>query len=287
MRSTLAHDGALWRRLAYAGARYGPSFWLKYSPPVFGVAFALALSKERHKVRDTLRWVQGEKGGLREQAQLFSTFIGYAHCLAESLAAERPEAANAECRVEGEHFLREAMANGRGALIVTAHAGPWDAAARLLKTTHEREVVVVMTGEADANARLLHDRVRTRSGVRIVHVGSHPLDALPLLRELKRGTLVAVQLDRGAPSGRGILTQLFGRALEVPEGPFRLAALAGVPLVPLFVERVGHFRYNLVVYPSIELSRAARSRELGAAAQSAVDAMAAFIARSPTQWFNF
>jgi lauroyl/myristoyl acyltransferase len=156
-----------------------------------------------------------------------------------------------------------------------------------LRATHDREVVVVMEGEADEQARALHDRVRTRSGVRIVHVGKHPLDALPLVRELKEGTLVAVQLDRGAPSGRGISTRLFNRELLVPEGPFRLAALAGVPIVPLFVERTGHFRYNLVVSPTIELSRAAGAKELHAAAQLATDAMATFIARSPTQWFNF
>ncbi|HWA74774.1 MAG TPA: lysophospholipid acyltransferase family protein [Polyangiaceae bacterium] len=287
MRLTLAHDGALWRRLAYAGARYGPDFWVKYSPPLFGVAFALALRPQRQKVRDTLRWVQGETGQLREQRQLFATFIQYACCLTESLAAERPEAANAECRVEGEERLLAALSQGRGALILTAHAGPWDVAARLLRANHGREVVVVMEGEADEDARALHDRVRTRTGVRIVHVGKHPLDALPLVRELKAGTLVAVQLDRGAPSGRGISTQLFDRELLVPEGPFRLAALAGVPIVPLFVERTGYFRYNLVVSPLIELARSAGSKELHAAAQTATDAMAAFIARAPTQWFNF
>jgi KDO2-lipid IV(A) lauroyltransferase len=217
LRLTLAHDGALWRRLAYAGARYGPDFWVKYSPPLFGVAFALALRPQRQKVRDTLRWVQGETGQLREQRQLFATFIQYACCLTESLAAERPEAANAECRVEGEERLLAALSQGRGALILTAHAGPWDVAARLLRANHGREVVVVMEGEADEDARALHDRVRTRTGVRIVHVGKHPLDALPLVRELKAGTLVAVQLDRGAPSGRGISTQLFDRAGRRPD----------------------------------------------------------------------
>lgn len=287
MRSTLAHDGALWRRLAYAGARFGPAFWVKHSPPVFGVAFALALPEQRRKVRDTLRWVQGDTGPLREQLNLFRTFVQYARCLTESLAAERPEAENAVCHLEGETLLLDALGPHRGALIVTAHAGPWDAAARLLRARHGREVVVVMEGEADERARALHDRVRERSGVRVLHVGQHPLDALPLARELKAGTLIAVQLDRGAPSGRGISTEFFGRELVVPEGPFRLAAVAGVPIVPLFVERVGHFRYNLVVYPSIELARDAGPEELRRAAQTATNAMSTFIARAPTQWFNF
>jgi predicted LPLAT superfamily acyltransferase len=73
----------------------------------------------------------------------------------------------------------------------------------------------------------------------------------------------------------------------VPEGPFRLAALANVPIVPIFARRTAHFQYDLLVYPAIELGRTARSSELTAAAQTAADAMADFIAKNPTQWFNF
>jgi KDO2-lipid IV(A) lauroyltransferase len=287
VRSALAHDGAFLRRLAYSGARHGPEFLVRYSPPVFGVLFALALGAQRRKVRDTLRWVRGNQGVWREQRELFQTFIQYAQCLTEGLAAERPEAAQSRCDVQGEHFLREALAGGRGALIVTAHAGPWDAAARILRAALGREVTVVMTGEADARARALHDRVRERSGVRVVHVGAHPLDALPLLRELKAGGIVAAQLDRGAPSGREVPVRLFGRELLVPEGPFRLAALAGVPVVPLFVRRTGHFQYELVIYRAIEIRQRAAAPEIAAAAQTAADAMAEFVAHCPTQWFNF
>lgn len=254
---------------------------------MFGVAFALALGPQRRKVRDTLRWVRGKQGGLREQGELFQTFIEYAQCLAEGLAAERPEAEQAVHHVEREHLLQAALAGGRGAVLVTAHAGPWDAAARLLCSSLDRPATVVMTGEADPAAQHLHDGVRARSGVRVVHVGGHPLDALPLLRELKGGGVVAVQLDRGAPSGRGISVQLFGREFVLPEGPFRLAALANVPIVPLFARRTGHFQYNLLVYPAIELGRSAQPAEYSAAAQAAADAMADFIAHHPTQWFNF
>lgn len=260
---------------------------LRYSPPFFGVLFALALHAQRRKVRDTLRWVRGRQGFWREQREVFQTFVRYAQCLAEGLAAERPEAAQSRYEVEGEPFLREALAGGRGALLVTAHAGPWDAAARILRGALDREVTVVMTSEPDAGARSLHDRVRARAGVHVVHVGAHPLDALPLLRELKAGGIVAVQLDRGAPSGRELAVRLFGRELLVPEGPFRLAALAGVPVVPLFVRRTGHFQYQLVVNRAIHLSQRAREAEMASAAQAAADAMAEFIAHSPTQWFNF
>lgn len=286
MARTFAHDGAFFRRLAYLGARHGPRFWLKYSPAVFGVAFALALPDARRKVRATLRRVRGETSTLRDEHELYTTFVRYAQCLAEGLAVERPEARAARCFVRGEAELERALADGRGAVLATIHAGPWDAATRLLRDTWQREVLIVMQGETDAAARNLHDGVRQRSGARVVHVGAHPLDALPLVRALKSGALIAVQLDRPAPNGRSLPVELFGERAELPEGPFRLAALAGVPLIPLFAKRRGLFDYELEVHPALEIG-GPRGTTLPAAAKASAEAIQHFIFSCPTQWFNF
>lgn len=283
----LSHDGAFLRRLAHAGARYGPSFLVKYSPPAFGVLSALMLPAQRRRVAETLRWVHGASGEAPARHEVFTTFVEYARCLAEGLAAGRAEAEEATCHVQGEAFLHEAFRHERGVILVTAHTGPWDAAARSLRKAFARDVVVVMREEPDAAARALHDRVRTEAGVRVVHVGSHPLDAMPLLRELKRGSIVAFQLDRSPPNSRELEVTLFGRSASLPEGPFRLAALAGSPILPLFARRRGFFEYDLSVYPPIELTRNAERSDLVRAAQAAADAMQGFIRESPTQWFNF
>ena len=281
-----SHDSAFLRRLAHAGARYGPQFWLKYSPPAFGVLSALMLPEMRRRVAETLRWVHGDswEGSQRE---VFATFAEYASCLAEALASGRREAEDATCHVEGEAFLHDALRQGRGVIVGTAHIGPWDAAAAQLKSALSRDVVVVMREEPDAKARALHDRVRENAGVRVLHVGNHPLDAMPLVRELRRGSIVAFQLDRSPPNSRELDVTLFGRRATLPEGPFRLASLANAPILPLFARRRGFFEYDLVVHPPIELSRKASRADFERAAQAAADAMQGFIRERPTQWFNF
>ncbi|HET9929512.1 MAG TPA: lysophospholipid acyltransferase family protein [Polyangiaceae bacterium] len=281
-----SHDGAFLRRLAHAGARFGPRPLLKYSPPAFGVLSALMLPEKRRRVAETLSWVHGE-GWESSQREVFTTFMEYARCLAEALASGRPEAKDATCHVQGEAFLRDVLEQGRGVIVGTAHTGPWDAAAARLKQAFSRDVVVVMREEPDAAARALHDRVRAEAGVRVVHVGSHPLDAMPLVRELRRGSIVAFQLDRSPPNSRELEVTLFGRRASLPEGPFRLAALANAPILPLFARRRAFFEYDLVVYRPIELSRDASRAELERAAQAAADAMQSFIRERPTQWFNF
>jgi KDO2-lipid IV(A) lauroyltransferase len=149
------------------------------------------------------------------------------------------------------------------------------------------EVVVVMLAEPDEQARKIHDSVRARTGVRVVHVGEHPLDALPLLRHVRNGGVLAVQLDRTAPGGRSLDVEMFGRAEQIPEGPFRLAALSGAPIVPIFAHRAGYFRYEFSVETPIWVERAASLPDLTTAAAAAARSMQAFISRHPTEWFHF
>ena len=276
------------RRLAYAGARFGPRFVIEHSPKFFGTAFALALPELRARVRGNLRRIKGQQSFLSEQRDVVQTFTSYAACLAESLGIDRPDAQDTtEVAVHGREHLRDALAVGRGVILATGHIGPWDCAARLLTKDFTADVLVVMLAEPDEAARKVHDSVRERSGVRVIHVGNHPLDALPLLRHVRGGGVVAVQLDRAAPGGRALDVELFGRKEHMPEGPFRLAALSGAPIVPIFAHRAGFFRYEFSVAPPIWLERQASPSELGAAAASAAESMQSFISRHPTEWFHF
>ena len=275
------------RRLAYAGARFGPRFVIEHSPKFFGTAFALALPETRARVRGNLRRIMGRRGFFAEQRDVVQTFTSYAACLAESLGIDRSEQRTSELTLEGKGHLQQALAAGRGAILVTAHIGPWDCAARLLAQDFDAEVLVVMLAEPDQAAREIHDRVRQQRGVRVVHVGEHPLDSLPLLRHVQRGGVVAIQLDRLTPGSRSLEVELFGHPELMPEGPFRLAALSGAPVVPIFAHRLGFFHYQFEIEAPFWLSRHATVPELRAAASRAALSMQSFITNHPTEWFHF
>jgi KDO2-lipid IV(A) lauroyltransferase len=275
------------RRLAYAGARFGPRFVIEHSPKLFGTAFALALPETRARVLRNIRRVKGEQSFLQEQRDIVETFTSYAACLAESLGIERSDAQDTELVVHGEAHLEAAMRCACGVILVTGHIGPWDSAARLLAKDFAADVVVAMLAEPDEQARKIHDSVRERTGVRVIHVGEHPLDALPLLRHVRNGGVLAVQLDRAAPGGRFLDVEMFGGTEQIPEGPFRLAALSGAPIVPIFAHRAGYFRYEFSVEAPIWVERAATPHDLLVAASAATRSMQAFISRHPTEWFHF
>jgi lauroyl/myristoyl acyltransferase len=269
------------------GARHGPSAFVRLSPPLFGALFALALPDLRARVLRNLRAVRGIRRPLGENRDVMATFAEYASCLAESLGAERREGAAARVDVVGGEHLRRVLAAGQGAVLVTAHVGPWDVAASLLARDFGADVAIVMEREPSAEAQAIHDALRRRQGVTVLTIGETELDALPVLRHLKRGGLVAFQLDRAPPSARVLVAELFGRAFPVPEGPFRLAAIARVPVVPLFAFRLGYFSYGVEVFGAIEPVAHAGREALEEMARRALGAMERFIRAHPTQWFDF
>jgi phosphatidylinositol dimannoside acyltransferase len=275
------------RRLAYGGARYGPRAFVEHSPALFGALFACLLPRERARIRESLSVARGERTGLAEHLDVLRTFVAYAHCLTESLAMERPEAKVAEPHVLGGDHLRGALVGGRGCVIVTAHTGAWDAAARWLVRDHGLDVMLVMAAETDAHARAFHDGLRARLGVRVAHVGGHPLDALPVLRHLRRGGVVAVQLDRIATRETSVPVTLGGRPFEVPAGPFHLAMHARVPIVPVFTRRLGYFRHEIHVRTPIFAAPSSGEAGVALAAAAATAEMERFLRENPTQWFHF
>lgn len=283
----IRHDSELWRRAAAFGARRGPAWFVRHSPPLIGVAWWAALPQARRAVEANLARVRGHTGRVRDALDAARTFATFAGCLAETLAAGSPNDAPVQTWLEGEEHLRDALADGHGVVLATSHTAGWEATGGALTEGLGVEVVIAMQRERDDAARALHDGAREATGVRVVHVGADPLEALPLLRHLKAGGAVALQIDRVPPRMRTRKARAFGVEIGVPEGPLRLSQLAGAPVVPVFSARRGYRRYTVRAERPVRVPRGATAAELDAAAQQLAGALERFVREHPTQWFVF
>jgi KDO2-lipid IV(A) lauroyltransferase len=231
-------------------------------------------------VRNKLAWVLGRPPTTGE---VIATFSNFSHCLAESLGSERRAA---RLCVSGMGHVERALSHGRGVVLFTAHTGAWDLVASCFARDVQRELVLVMEAEPNARARIVHERVRKREGVRTVYVGTDPFAGLGLLAELAAGRVVAFQLDRAPRSARMFDTTLFGRHFPIPEGPLRLARATGAPLLAAFCSRVGFLEHRLEVGPPSVVTRPG-SAGLTDAAQAVAVQFQDFLGRYPCQWFGF
>jgi len=282
----LAHDSAFWRKLARFGAAHGPEWWVRYSPSIIGVGAALAVPKARHAVQRNLLRVRGKRGPLRDALDVARTFQTYAGCIAEVLSNGSKNERMPDALLCGEKNIDTAIAGGTGIIVVTAHTAGWETVGPLLTREHGHPVVMVMASENDEVARKVHDEAREAVGLRVAHIGD-VFGSLALLHELRRGAVVALQIDRLPPAMRSRPVTFLDAAGAIPEGPLRLAAATGAPILPIFSARTGYRSYLIDVRPPVFLPRRPSDAQYDASAQTLADELGRFLRAHPTQWFDF
>jgi lauroyl/myristoyl acyltransferase len=276
-------DGSFWRRAARWGAR-GPEWFVRITPPVVGLAVCALAPAPRRAIAENLRRVRGSRGVLRDAVDVARTFATYASCLTEVLGRHEPRS---HAVIKGDLHMEDAIAEGKGVVLVTAHTAGWEVVGPLLARDRHLDVTIVEAAEPNAAASAIQDEARSAMGIRVAHVGDDPLSALPLAKHLRAGGVVALQIDRTPPGLRTRPVTLFGRPAAVPEGPLRLASLTGAPIVPVFVARTGHRRYEIAASAPIRLERGPDAAAIDAAAQEMALRLEAFVRAHPTQWFHF
>ena len=284
----LALDGLFWRRVAQLGACWAPSWFVRCSPPMIGVAIAAAMPERRRALSAQLARARGPASVVRDAIDVGRTYANFASCITEVLSTGSKNGAVPEAKVHGCPHVEELLASNRGIIFATAHTAGWESLGALLARQHLKRVMIVMRRERHAGARRLQDSMReAQEGVRVVHVGDDPLASLPVMQHLRDGGVVALQIDRVPPGMSARAVRLFGRTGVIPEGPLRLAQLTGAPIVPVFSARTGHRRYAVYLREPVVLPRKASADALDAAAQRLADALGEFVSAHPTQWFAF
>jgi len=209
-------------------------------------------------------------------------FENFGVCFADLLSLNRGPAGRLWCHVAGTHgqeHADRALAGGGGAIFITAHLGNWQLAGRLLGT-FGRRVHVVMAPEQDPGvAALVHGN---GEAVRFVRRDS-PFISVALMSALRRGDVVAFQVDRATGERGDCAVPFFGAPVPFPLGPFVMAAAAAVPIVPAFCILEPGGDYRLYVEPTLEVARGEEMRGLGCA----VALLERYVAAYTDQWFNF
>lgn len=177
--------------------------------------------------------------------------------------------------------LQPILESRQGFVAATAHLGNWELAGRLLapfgKTVH-----VVRAPEQHATVqRLLQEEHRSPS-LRFVS-NDDTGGFVQLLMALRRGDVVAVQVDRGTGHRSDIAVNFFGKPVPLPSGPFVLARAARVPVIPFFCLMRPDHHYEIHIGEAIAVERGGEEEAL----QQIVRVLEHYIALAPDQWFNF
>ncbi|MFH1245772.1 MAG: lysophospholipid acyltransferase family protein [Candidatus Omnitrophota bacterium] len=161
-------------------------------------------------------------------------FVNFARYLAEFFRSPKIDLeyiAN-QINFTGKEHLEQALAKGRGVLLLSAHMGSWEMGAIVLSMRGYKINVVAWT-HRDRRINDFFLKRRQNKGVQVIPLGS---GIKRVFTALKNNEIVAIlgDIDYGALKA-GITVKLFGQDTVIPRGPALFSLRTGAPIVPIFV----------------------------------------------------
>ena len=180
------------------------------------------------------------------------------------------------------HYLSDALAEGKGAVVALPHMGNWDHAGAWACIEHGGVVSVAERLQPeDLYEKFLE--FRRSLGMDIIPLtGGEP--PFPYLADrLREGKLVALLGDRDL-SNNGVAVKYFGSRAKMPAGPAALAVDTGAALLTadlFFRDGKNHVRFLPPVVPPAE---GERSRRIFRTVQLLADCYEQAVSTHPTDW---
>jgi len=194
-----------------------------------------------------------------------------------------------EWRLEGREELQALLGEGRGLILLMAHAGSWQVAMGGLARLGPPASVLIHREEGDVD-RHFFEHGKGPAPLSLIDPAGHLGGILEMLRVLEKGELLCIMGDRLMGGSRSSVPVTFlGGEIPVPFSPYRLASATGAPIAVLFPYRSEHDSYGVrlarVIRVPGDLGRDPAAYRLYA--QQFIRALEAFVREQPYQFFNF
>jgi predicted LPLAT superfamily acyltransferase len=174
---------------------------------------------------------------------------------------------------EGRMHLQKAAEAGRGGIIIMSHLGNWGIAARLLRKSGFRVMLIMGQREATLVTKQYREDL---ANAELKILVSQPEDqdslfvGIEALKFIRSGGFLSIAGDVGwADPKTHIRTKFFGRDIYLPAGPHTLALVSGAPVFTLFTFRLGRGNYKFVILPPRHAKAASREKRNDAIQESA------------------
>ena len=243
--------------------------------------FVVTDATARRASREFLSRALGRPAAL---ADVFAHIYSFATTLLDRVYMASGDFRRFSITVTGDELVRDALASGKGCVLLGSHLGSFDLMTLKNKVLHDRPVTLLMHFD---------ERSRVR---RIAGIDDSKLSVIPLGRfdsylrayeVLARGGVVAVLADRSEQAA-ALQSEFLGRPAWFPLGPHALAARADAVVLVGFGLYEGGARYRVEI---VEYGAPAPAGSRGSALQPAVDRYVALLEqyarRYPLNWFNF
>lgn len=177
---------------------------------------------------------------------------------------------------EGMKHLTEALARGKGVLLLSAHLTTWEISARLMSMLHPIDVTYRAGDDDPLGIQLSRQREK-------LYEAAIPKDgARQVVRRLRENKVIWYAPDQGFGGRARVYAPFFGIPAATNPATSRIAAITGASVVPYFARRrADGSGYDVIIQPALE---AFPSDDLLHDAECVNAAIEGMIRRAPEQY---
>jgi KDO2-lipid IV(A) lauroyltransferase len=282
----------MWQYWSFRAARWVAARvprWLGYRAAALGgeLYFWLNPGHSHKAVENYAVVLADEVGAARVRLLARQSFRNYAKSLFDFFrqASIDPDLYEADAVITGWDYLDDALAQGRGAIVVTPHFGNWDLAGGLVAARGYPFAVLADTFSPPEVDTLVRES-RARLGFASIPLNSGSLRRTLTL--LRRNQTVAFVCDRPQREG-GVEVSFFGQRAWLPGGPARFALRSGASMIfGYVVRRPGDHTFHGAFEPLEAYTPTGdEAADVRALTQAWVRKLEVLLRQYPDQWYMF
>jgi predicted LPLAT superfamily acyltransferase len=195
---------------------------------------------------------------------------------------------------EGEEYLREISAAGKGGILIGAHMGSWDMAGFLLKRLDYKVNIMIY----DAEHRNVKEFLEHTYGgkdiderVNFIQIKDDLSHLIEMRNALRNGEMLTMLGDRYIDKHKYFRMNFLGMEANFPAGPYYIATRYDIPVTFVFTIKESKTHYHFYASkPKIYRNISGTGNEdddMKILIQDYIAILEDFVRKYPDQWFNF
>ncbi len=186
----------------------------------------------------------------------------------------------------GKERFDELAKEEDGFIQLSAHVGNYELAGYSLVAEDKPMNALVFGGEKQT-VMDSREQMFDPSHIKMIPIQSDMSHVFNINNALSDGEIMSMPADRMLGSAKKVSVTFFGRTVNLPAGPFTIAAARGCEVLAVNVMKSGTKQYTIIVTP-IEYDRAAgRKQQIACMAQAYATELERVLRLYPHQWYNY
>ena len=220
-------------------------------------------------------------GRLKSVLASYKNFFVFGQTIIDKVAIYSAAKADFTYAFEGQQYLEEIIAAGKGGMIISAHIGNFEVAGHLLRRLNAK-INQVTTDAEHARIKDYLNAVMVNQSNSYIVVKNNMTHIFEIDAALKNNELICFTGDRFFDKTKTIPANFLGEEANFPAGPFHLTTRFKIPYSFVFAMKEGARHYHFYATPG-----KVNEGSVNDMVNEFTKALEDMVQKYPAQWFNY